>query len=33
MSALKLDGVGDKFQVLREFSKARLTLYHRKHQN
>jgi len=33
LSALKLDGVGDKFQVLREFSKARLTLYHRKHQN
>jgi len=33
MSALTLDGVGEKFQVLREFPKARLTLYHRKYQN
>jgi len=33
MSALTLDGVGEEFQVLREYSKARLTLYHRKYQN
>jgi hypothetical protein len=33
MSALTLDGVGEKFQVLREFPKARLILYHRKYQN
>ena len=33
MSALTLDGVGERFQVLREFPKARLTLYHRKYQN
>ena len=33
MSELTLDGVGEKFQVLREFPKARLTLYHRKYQN
>jgi hypothetical protein len=33
MSALTLDGVGEKFQVLRGFPKARLTLYHRKYQN
>ena len=33
MSALTLDGVGEKFQVLRKFPKARLILYHRKYQN
>ena len=33
MSALTLDWVGEKFQVLREFPKAILTLYHRKYQN
>jgi hypothetical protein len=33
MSVLTLDGVGEEFQILREFPNARLTLYNRKFQN